>query len=133
MSVVYAVSTGSYSDYSVLCVCPTPKIAAAVAAKIKATRETHDDPRVEEFPFFDSPDAVYTFPVFCVETNLEGAEVRRWTYTGKSWDADQISSAVWTSPWGESRSRGVSPRGFEVALEVAHDKIAEHKASAAGL
>jgi hypothetical protein len=44
---IYVVSAGSYSDYRVLCACPTKRDADAVAAKIRASDSWKSDARVE--------------------------------------------------------------------------------------
>lgn len=47
---IYCVSSGAYSDYRVLCACPTKKDAKAVAAKLKTDEDGwRTDARVEEF------------------------------------------------------------------------------------
>lgn len=46
---VYGVTSGSYSDYRVLCICPTKQDAEAVAAKIRGQEGHYNDANVEAF------------------------------------------------------------------------------------
>lgn len=47
---MWAVSTGTYSDYRVMCVCPTEDDAGAVAAKFNLDGQHWCTARVESFP-----------------------------------------------------------------------------------
>lgn len=48
---MWAVTSGSYSDYRVLCLCPTEKDALIVASKLKNDEDSwHSDAEVTTFP-----------------------------------------------------------------------------------
>jgi len=52
---VYGISTGKYSDYSVLCICPSKKEAKKLVNTLNSDPESsHHDCRIEEFVVCDS-------------------------------------------------------------------------------
>lgn len=131
---IWAVSSGSYSDYGVICVCPSKAIAEAVAKKINDSGDSYsyETARPEAFPLVSSLDEMFTYSIYCVETDGTGAETRRWTAKARSWDRYTLESAAW-NPGGGARSRGVSRRGYDEALKAARDELAKHKAKKAGV
>lgn len=130
---VIVVSAGTYSDYHVVCACPSQKIAEGVAAKIREIDHRRDDVRVETLPLIASADDAYTYTMYCVETALDGTERRRWIYNQHTWDPDYLPSAVYGNAQNGFTARGVSQRGYDVALKIARDKAAEHTTRSAGL
>lgn len=54
MKKVYAVVSGAYSDYRVLCVCPTKDVASLLASRIRRDEDSwYRDVGVEEMVFVD--------------------------------------------------------------------------------
>ena len=51
---IYVVARGEYSDYSVLCACPSRKDAEAIAAKGNADEDVYGELRVERLPVYDA-------------------------------------------------------------------------------
>jgi len=53
---MWALSSGSYSDYRVLCVCPSKKVAKQLAARYNADNRSYDEVYVEQIAFVSDPD-----------------------------------------------------------------------------
>lgn len=83
MKKVYAVSSGSYSDYRVLCVCPTKKDAETLALRIRRDEESWSrDADVEE--------------MYLVKGDIE--QVRTLHFSENLWDDGSASDArEWVS------------------------------------
>lgn len=63
MSVVWAVSHGDYSDYSVQAIFATKEVAEEYVARLNALEKSYvsdDDYRIEEFPFYAQMPRVIT-------------------------------------------------------------------------
>lgn len=95
---VWAVSSGCYSDYSVLCVCPSKADAEAVAAKFNAA-DKYEEARVESFPVVDR--TVEQLAVLKLQTTLwdDGTETdtrehveHEWPF---HWEEAARSKVVW--------------------------------------
>jgi hypothetical protein len=114
---LWAVTQGCYSDYRVLCVCPTEAIAELVAEKYNAT-ERYGDAITEEFPLIDDCDPE-PIPVLWMRTRLCDAshETDREEWIEVYWPFDMspddvVNAAVsWSwaraADWGTLRVGGV--------------------------
>jgi hypothetical protein len=63
MSVIYAISSGSYSDYRVLAVFSSKKVAQETLRRWNGTNDSWSSGQVEEFPFYDAvpePETVFS-------------------------------------------------------------------------
>lgn len=90
---IFGVSAGSYSDYRVLCICPTKKDAKAVAAKVR-NDSWHSDADVEEFVFVTAD--VEQIPVLSLSTTLwdDGTETAVSERITDEWPFDSIQDVV---------------------------------------
>ena len=130
MKVIYGIVSGEYSDYSVHFTVADEETAGKIVAKLNAGKDAWDRFESEKFILIESETDVFTTTIFCVETNAEGFEVRRWTYEENSWEdsRQRLSNAWYSSINGGICGRGASERGYDVALKIAQDKIKEFKA-----
>lgn len=78
MKVVYLVSHGEYSDYSVDYVCPDKDLADALCAKLNIGTNEYTRWQVEERPLIESPDQVMRTIWSYVEIDIDGTERRRY-------------------------------------------------------
>ena len=127
---IFAVSSGSYSDYSVYCICPTQEIAQAVADKLNGKKldpEKDEGYRVEPFILIDDIEDIVVRQMYHIAIDGNGNETQR-----SSWrNADFNAYPSGAHGWGGKFRQGAfctSPRGFEVALKGARDALAMAKA-----
>lgn len=131
---IYAVSAGSYSDYRVLCVCPTKKDAQKVARKVRGAAESwHRDADVEEFLMVTGD--VEQVPVLRLTTTLwdDGAETAYDESVSDEWHFDSIHDVVpmswrWVrAPCHENKGGRLDLLGTDAALvrKTFSDKRAE--------
>lgn len=129
---VWAVSSGSYSDYGVSYICATEELAKTLCLRINGTRRGgYDEAFVEEFTFVEELGDARTSTVYRVQVDSTGVETRRWTY-------QDVDAAGGPEPEDEvyDIAHGVmanSVRGYDVALKAARDKLASLKAREAGV
>jgi len=134
MKTIYVVTSGEYSDCSVHVICLTRELAETVAAKINAHTNHYDaEVTVEEKPLAESADDVHTVVYYIVEIDADGRELDRRTFDSWSCYESPIETRVGTPLYGPGAilARGVSERGYDVALKAARDALATHKAKLA--
>lgn len=126
MKSVFLVVKGDYSEYSVMCVCPTREVAEAVAEKFNAGKEEwQSEAGVEEVNFLENPNEALRRTWYCVQIDEEGNERGRSMYN--DWNFNPKFSERAMPHYAEST------RGYDVALKAARDKLAEAKAKREGL
>lgn len=120
---VYVVTEGRYSGYHIEAVFEKLE-DAEVAAKMCGGE-------VETYPLNGKPGDPVT--VYSVEIDGDGNEVGRWENTWLPWDANEpwvMEGRGWLYllPGGPPAGAcGQSTRGYDVALKIARDKLAEAK------
>ena len=128
---MWAVSSGSYSDYGVACVCANKAVAKAVAAKMGR------DYDVEEFPFLLSVDGVYTEINYYVGVDEDGRELtgERCSYVSHvfTFTLPPSTEDVTLFKHGPFVAMGRSTRSYDHALKAARDKLGQIKAERAGI
>lgn len=128
---IWAVSSGSYSDYGVHAICSSKRIAEEVAERLGA--------EVEEFPYVTNASQTWSKLTYYVYINAKGEVVRRFDARSGGLGEQPPASPeyAWTyGPYGQSDGSvayGCSDRGFEVALKAARDKLAQSNAEKAGV
>lgn len=94
---MYAVSSGSYSDYRVKCLCETEAAANAVAAKLRTERDGFDtDAVVEQFDVVD--ESVESYPQLRIDMEIydDGRIERPREWVNQKWPFDEEPiSARW--------------------------------------
>lgn len=125
--VVWAVSSGSYSDYRVHFACPDKKTAEALVKHLNG-REKYGEYGVEELPVYDAIEAVTPKHNFIVEVDIDGVEKNRYESTFNPWEGEHHLTGWVPYP---RFARGVSDRSFEVALKSARDHAAKQRAKKA--
>lgn len=128
---VWAVSSGSYSDYGVSYICATEELANALCDRINALRK-YDESFVEEFAFVERLGDARISTIFRVQVDRNGTETRRWSYVdtdaaGGPEPDDEVNEL------GAGNVMASSVRGYDVALKAARDKLASLKAREAGV
>lgn len=94
-TLIYAVSSGSYSDYRVLCVCPTKADAEVVAAKLRGDKGGwRYDADVEEFVMVTAD--VEKVPLLIMSTTLwdDGRESEVSERIEHEWPFDSIHDVI---------------------------------------
>lgn len=120
---MWAVSSGSYSDYRVLCACPTRKDAVEVARKVCEAGSWHSDARVEEFMLVTA--AVEQQPVLQLLVTLwdDGTEEGRREQVRNEWPFDSIFDVVPMS-WRWVRAPMHNNKGGRLEVEgTDHDLV----------
>lgn len=157
---IYIVTKGSYSDYHIICACPLKKTAKEAAGRYNRLTGMRgyadgyaDKHRVEELAWVTDPASdIVLETLYEVEVNDDGEVVRQYEISyaspGSPMDDeyyDDSSHPVtrvneYYDPSSQSfqrvngtRIQGRSRRGYDVALKVARDKLAELKAQDAGI
>ena len=126
---VYAVSSGSYSDYSVYCICPTQEMAQAVADKANGRHFEPDEYgyQVETFTLVEDLEDIVIRQLYHVAVDENGTETARSSWRDVSnFDPPAVGAHGWSL--GPRGAFCTSPRGFEVALKGARDALAMAKA-----
>lgn|SRR3990167_2357557 len=130
MASMWGVSSGSYSDYRVDCMCPSKELAEAVAEKMGP------DYSAEEFPFITSLDDVFSRVHYKVVVDGEGREVvkERWSYVEAGFTplAEYVNQAM-PHYYHKGQVTGLSVRGWDQALKAARDKLGQLKAEREGI
>src|SRR5690606_20318888 len=126
---VFVVTAGWYSDYRILGIFAEESVAQRVADEFNQRRPA-DDAQVEVYPLLDDVPPPVT--MYRVWVDTDGNEVRR--------DIKVVMFGDYDYEEGERSSRtaskgafGQSPRGFDVALKIARDRLYQEKARRAGL
>lgn len=125
---LFVISTGSYSDYRVVCAAPDEPTAVALAARINEhPMRFHDEARVERIPMVGRLDELKPVQLFEVSVEWDGTEHDRTTYYAYPWDQGGVSRI---GGWG---AFGVSDRGYDEALKAARDLASTEKARREGI
>jgi hypothetical protein len=127
---VYVVTSGSYSGHRIKCVFSDK----AVADEYARVHNQHggDDFGVEEY-VLDSA-IPRTEVKYCVTIDANGDEIRRYTGMKVEPTPERLADEWYAYDLGTRREfYGGSFRGYDVALNIARDKLAEYKAQQAGV
>lgn len=127
MTKVYVVTKGSYSDYRIVAVSLDKKVAKKIAQAVSG-----DEADVETFDAYEEGMSLAPVTYYCVETDDQGVEERRWQFDRHPWDTMWVSTITWSMA-RNVRSRGVSDRGFDEALKAARDSLTQYQAKKAGI
>lgn len=138
----WAVSTGSYSDYVVECICPTKEVAEAVALRMNGLN-SYGNAEVEEFLEVDDPERVRFLLSYNVSiTKYHGRAVREMAHTGVHWALDKEPDRFYEKPSVYANDHGPDRPGFSVSVtaydeglawKIAREKAAEMMAKLEGL
>jgi hypothetical protein len=126
---IYLLTTGSYSDYRVLCATRDQALATAIAAKLDAHPMEYQSGgvAVEAHYLIRVIDEIRPQPIYEVTVDWEGHETLRRSYFAYPWQPGNVSRTI---GWGAT---GVSDRGYDEALKAARDLAATGKARRAGI
>jgi hypothetical protein len=135
--VVYLISHGSYSDYSVDAVVTTKGTAEVIVNRLNGLKSNDFDLYdVEERPLITSPSDVEARVYHLVWIDRDGNPTEESTHVKTSLDFDPLpedNSSDTKFARDGTVAFGQSSRGRDVALKIARDKLAEIKAAEAGL
>lgn len=93
--VVYGVSSGVYSDYSVLCLCPTKKDAQTIVGKLAGdSGGWNRDARVEEFLMVDGDVEKIAFLHMSINIWDDGTDEPLQNAVREEWPFDAITDNV---------------------------------------
>lgn len=90
--IMWAVSTGTYSDYRVMCVCPSEDDANTVASKFNASGDGWSPARAESFPIVSAD----------VERHLVATFMENLWDDGRTTDRRENVRYVWPFDYGAS-------------------------------
>lgn len=130
---VYAVTHGEYSSYTVDYICASEAVAERVAERLNALDrgEWADKFDVEEFNYITDPEADLPLEVrYTVWIDMNGNEADRYSEGVYGEDALAKDETLYVD---NLRCKGESNKGFEHALKIARDHLAQEKAKKAGL
>ena len=94
MDEVFAVSRGDYSDYRVLCVCPTEEDAKTVSEKFNATAGSYGQSGVETIPLVTADVARVTELHLSTTLWDDGRETDEREHTRVEWPFDALYGAL---------------------------------------
>ena len=130
-SFVYGISAGEYSDYRMLAVCPDWETALALYRRVfQYPMNYMSSLRIEPVQcvrILEDVQPVAAYEVAVDDVGVEKLEWRRLFYE-YPWEFSGDDSG-WITGWG---ARARSYRGYDVALKVARDRLAEARALKAG-
>lgn len=118
MTTVYVVTQGEYSDYRIVGVYSTKEAAEALCKKLN-TRKYHDEAQVEEY----GVDNIAYGSKYIVRVTDTGEEVERYTVEDVNDTLSERAEKAW-----KGGILGMSTRGYDAALKVARDRLAQLKA-----
>ena len=117
--VMYAVTSGSDSDYTVLCVCASKEDAEAVAVKVRGARETwRSDAEVTSFPLVSADVEQITSLRLSAEVwdNGTTSKTRESTYT--EWPFDTLyHGSNWRVHWRWCRPPVAKGKGGRIDVQ----------------
>jgi hypothetical protein len=133
--IIYIVIEGSYNDYFIVGVFSDKVVAEKCAESRHNTALYVGGARVEEYYLNSGPIPQRIWYEVTIDT--QGEEVGRREYSEEinQPGIDKEDPKIWEL-WAYGGWRGISAgsyRGYNVALKVAHDKLAEIKARKAGV
>ena len=108
---IWGISQGEYSDYQVLCLCKSKKVAEKVAKKVNENQR-HDDARVESFLVFDesvTPREILSIsqilPDDRSETPVQEFISNEWPWNPESYERSRSNECRWS--WQRPSFKGL--------------------------
>ena len=126
--IVYVVTEGEYSDYHIVAVFSDRESAQALV-DVKDPND-YDKRQIEEYWLNGGPVAQLTEYRVWVDKN--GVETGRNETTKPDTKPDEVTEQSWNMGRYQGGAGAMSTRGYDVALKIARDKLAEQKARETG-
>ncbi len=114
----WVITTGCYSDYSIVCICATEEVANELVAKAKKDKK-YIDWEVEEFDLLESSDEYATINYYRVQIDKEGNILQQYSYVIGGW-AELSPHKPWPVPGAVAHY--TSTKSIEHAAQAAREE-----------